>query len=89
MAAAIAANLRAWNLVSTEVSHYDPDSNRCYAETYMNGQDTLYDAQTEEVLAQLWTSGSEVQNYIKGGPGHPSDAVVRDFINRRMADTKR
>lgn len=48
----------------------------------------LYDAQTGEVVAELW-NGTPPSGYIKGGPDHPSGEAVRAVIERAMADDRK
>lgn len=50
-------------------------------------KDDLYDAQTGEVLAEVWNGDGE-QHYLKSGPKNPTRETVRAFMDRTMADDR-
>lgn len=71
--------------VGSVLSHYDVRANRCYAELHVDSADRLYDAQTREILAEIW-DGKE--GFIKGGPEKSTPKAVRAFIDRVMSDDR-
>jgi hypothetical protein len=62
----IAEAKRPYSLVGSVVSRYDVRTNRCYAELQIDVADRLYDVQTGEILAEVW-SGTPHFAFIKGG----------------------
>jgi hypothetical protein len=70
------------------VCRYDLRTNRCYAEIHINEADRLYDAQSGEVLAEVWDGGSKTIGFIKGGPDYPSPEAARAVIQRAMTDDR-
>jgi hypothetical protein len=59
-----------------------------YAELHINAADQLYDAQTGEVLAEVW-NGEPPRTFIKGGPDNPSLEETRKLIERAMTDDRK
>jgi hypothetical protein len=71
-------------IASSVLSHYNPRTNRCFAELDNEYSRRLFDGQTGERLAELW-NGPIPTAYLKGVPGASREAT-RTFIDSHMAD---
>ncbi len=75
--------------ISGATSRYDVRTNRCYTELHLDVANRLYDAQTGEILAEVWHGPSPSASFIRGGPKDVSPEDARAFIDRAMADDRK
>jgi hypothetical protein len=90
LAKGVAQNSGPFNSATNLASHYDPLRNRCYAEMDINGlKDDLYDAQTGQILAEIWKGEGRPGNDYLRGEATPRRESVREFIDKTMGDDRR
>jgi len=92
-------------LTQDQVSHYDPQTNRCYVQLTVQTADlskpgnyfstTLYDGQTGDILAFARTEHDKKSGMVFDGSlpdGHDPDRFwnhATDFINGKMEDDRK
>lgn len=87
-------------LTQEVISHYDPKSNRCYAELDVNTADlskfddynsrTVFDAQTGEMLAHVQRKNGNKTAFVRDGGGKITDfdtAILK--MDELMADDRK
>lgn len=83
-----------WFGLASELSRYDPGTNRCYVELRSASSTSLYDGQTGELLANTTFSPPVRSSGVKPGlVTLPTDEdakykAVTDLIERMMADDR-
>ena len=106
--AVLGENLRENNvigsaLVQDAISHYDPNTNRCYIEITVHTADLgannpyhatyLYDGQTRELLASLTIKNGQKSGIVFSVVPKPSDdngfGFAGDYIRSKMEDDRK